>query len=78
MNEHVTLGTRDKWGLEEPIVLSAADRRQHLYCIGKSGTGKTTLLRNLILQDVTGGVKCSHDGRGQMPMLSHFKSLNIN
>lgn len=28
------------------------DRRQHMYVIGKSGTGKTTLIKNLALQDI--------------------------
>lgn len=32
------------------------DRRQHMYIIGKSGTGKTTLLKNLALQDVMNGM----------------------
>lgn len=55
MTDHVILGTRDAWGQEVPIVLSARDRRQHLYVIGKSGTGKTTLLRNMIVQDIAAG-----------------------
>ena len=32
-----------------------ADRRQHLYAIGKTGTGKTTLLEHMILQDIASG-----------------------
>lgn len=32
-----------------------ADRRQHTYVIGKTGTGKTTLLRNLVIQDIANG-----------------------
>jgi len=35
--------------------LTQAERRQHLYCIGKTGTGKSTLLRNLIVQDFASG-----------------------
>lgn len=35
--------------------LERADRRHHLYVIGQTGTGKTTLLRNLIIQDVEAG-----------------------
>ncbi|MDO8504881.1 MAG: type IV secretion system DNA-binding domain-containing protein [Candidatus Liptonbacteria bacterium] len=31
------------------------DRRQHTYVIGKTGTGKTTLLRNLVIQDIANG-----------------------
>lgn len=31
------------------------DRTKHTYIIGKSGMGKSTLLENLIIQDITGG-----------------------
>jgi len=55
MNDDVIIGTRVEWGRETPFALSTPDRRQHLYVIGKSGTGKTTLLRNLILQDIEAG-----------------------
>ncbi len=54
-NDDVVLGTRDLWGEEHHFSLSSSDRRHHLYVIGKSGTGKTTLLRNLILQDIEAG-----------------------
>src|ERR1017187_10474390 len=53
--KHVVIGTRNQWGQEVALSLSPADRRHHLYAIGKSGTGKTTLLRNLILQDICAG-----------------------
>lgn len=43
------------WGQESPFALPPHDRRHHLYVVGKSGTGKTTLLRNLILQDIAAG-----------------------
>lgn len=52
---NIVLGVRDGWGVETPFALSSHDRRHHLYAIGKSGTGKTTLLRNLILQDIAAG-----------------------
>src|SRR5580700_1751595 len=39
----------------QPFGLSADDRRRHLYVIGKTGTGKSTLLRNLIVQDIDAG-----------------------
>jgi DNA helicase HerA-like ATPase len=55
MTAFLILGTRENWGRESPIALSDEDRRQHLYTIGKSGTGKTTLLRNMILQDIDAG-----------------------
>ena len=31
------------------------DRRQHMYVIGKSGTGKTALLHNMVVQDIENG-----------------------
>ncbi len=49
------VGERMVWGGYQPFGLTAADRRQHLYCLGKSGTGKTTLLRNLLVQDIEAG-----------------------
>jgi type IV secretory pathway TraG/TraD family ATPase VirD4 len=55
MSDNVILGTRDSWGQEASVLLSCEDRRHHVYVIGKSGTGKTTLLRNLILQDIEAG-----------------------
>ena len=53
--EPIIFGIRDSWSQEVPFGLPQNDRRQHLYMIGKSGTGKTTLLRNLILQDIEAG-----------------------
>ena len=32
-----------------------ADRRRHFYIIGKTGTGKSTLMRNMIIQDIRNG-----------------------
>jgi hypothetical protein len=55
-DDHIAhIGIRHVWGGEQPFGLSAVDRRQHLYVIGKTGTGKTTLLRNLILADIDAG-----------------------
>ncbi|MEK7138232.1 MAG: type IV secretion system DNA-binding domain-containing protein [Patescibacteria group bacterium] len=31
------------------------DRRQHMYVVGKTGTGKTALLHNMVVQDITNG-----------------------
>lgn len=53
----VAIGTRTYWvSPEEKLVLLAPeDRAQHLYIVGKTGLGKSTLLRNLILQDLYAG-----------------------
>lgn len=38
-----------------PFGISVADRRRHVYVIGKTGSGKSTLLRNLVVQDIEAG-----------------------
>ena len=38
-----------------PYGLGRADRLMHLYVIGQTGTGKSTLLANLALQDAAHG-----------------------
>jgi len=40
---------------EATFGIKGPDRRQHMYIIGKSGTGKTALLKNLALQDIQNG-----------------------
>jgi len=46
----VSIGRRHQSG--EEVTLDSELRTQHVYIIGKSGKGKTTLLRNLIAQDL--------------------------
>lgn len=55
MENETYIGNRIGWGGSTPFGISAVDRRQHLYAIGKTGTGKTTLLSNLICQDIERG-----------------------
>src|SRR3989344_5519846 len=35
--------------------IKTADRRNHMYVVGKTGTGKTTLLRNMMISDIMAG-----------------------
>ena len=49
--------TTSGYDLAAPVSLSEHDRRRHLYVIGKTGTGKSTLLLSLLLADL-------HRGRG--------------
>lgn len=39
----------------ETFGISKQDRRSHMYVVGKTGMGKTTLLQNMILQDIYNG-----------------------
>ena len=38
-----------------PVVLALEDRRRHLYVVGKTGMGKTTLLQNMLVTDMNAG-----------------------
>ena len=39
----------------QKIGIKKKDRRKHLYVIGKTGSGKSTLMRNMIIQDIRNG-----------------------
>src|SRR5258708_20561474 len=49
----VFLGTKEKDG--STASLFGADRRKHCAVFGKSGVGKTTLMRNMIVADIFSG-----------------------
>ncbi len=42
-------------GLKKGVYLDKDDRRRHMYSIGKTGVGKSELLKSLILQDIKNG-----------------------
>lgn len=42
-------------GVKKPVRLSNADRARHMYVVGQTGTGKSTYLENLALQDMLNG-----------------------
>ena len=54
-DQNIIIGQYDTWGTPGVFGISPNDQRQHLYVIGKTGVGKTTLLRNLILQHIQAG-----------------------
>ncbi len=49
------LGTSRYRGMERPIYIGDDDRRRHMYIIGKTGTGKSQLLEELVMQDIKAG-----------------------
>ncbi|MBI4185619.1 type IV secretion system DNA-binding domain-containing protein [Candidatus Berkelbacteria bacterium] len=48
-------GTTDFRNFKELFGIRKKDRRLHMYTIGKTGTGKSTLLQNMIIDDIQKG-----------------------
>jgi len=57
MSEHTTTDFARRSGdAESPdIGIAPSDRRYHFYTIGRTGTGKSTMLANMIIQDLIAG-----------------------
>ncbi len=53
--EGLFLGVSAYRGVKRPVYISNEDRMRHLYIIGKTGTGKSELLKDLVLQDINEG-----------------------
>ncbi len=56
--EGIILGVNNYRGKETKIRMTREDRMRHMYVIGQTGTGKTTLLKNMIAQDIRNGDGC--------------------
>jgi len=54
-SEGLFLGVSNYRGIKRPVYINDDDRRRHMYIIGKTGTGKTELLKDLIMQDIRAG-----------------------
>ncbi len=53
--EGIILGTSIFEGQEKEVRIRDEDRRRHVYAVGQTGTGKTTLLKSCFLQDIEQG-----------------------
>lgn len=53
--EGTLLGINRHRGTEKNIFVTPEDRLRHFYIIGQTGTGKTTLMKNMITQDILAG-----------------------
>lgn len=49
------IGINTFYGNRKEIFISDEDRKRHVYIIGQTGTGKTTLLKTMILSDIEKG-----------------------
>lgn len=53
--EGLYLGKSVYRGVERKIAMGDDDRRRHMFIIGATGTGKTELLKSMIMQDIRAG-----------------------
>jgi hypothetical protein len=53
--EGILLGVNDYRGKKTEIRFAPEDRMRHFYVIGQTGTGKTTIMKNMIAQDIALG-----------------------
>ncbi len=54
-SEGVVLGINSYRGKDTEVHFSPEDRMRHFYVIGQTGTGKTTIMKNMIAQDIAAG-----------------------
>ncbi len=56
MNNKITTFAKTNFrGQERVFGIKEDDRRRHFYVIGKTGTGKTTMIQNMAIQDIQNG-----------------------
>ena len=54
-------------GLHQPIRIAPVDRTRHCYLVGQTGTGKSTVLKSMILTDIANGMGvCAIDPHGDL------------
>lgn len=54
-NDGIVIGANDYRGKVTDIHFGSEDRMRHMYVIGQTGTGKTTIMKNMIAQDIRAG-----------------------
>ncbi|MBI3573126.1 MAG: type IV secretory system conjugative DNA transfer family protein [Candidatus Kerfeldbacteria bacterium] len=54
-SDGLVLGQNVYRGQESTVRIKTADRRRHVYIVGTTGSGKSTLMENMIVQDIQQG-----------------------
>ena len=54
-NQKVLIGENRYLGYSQKIYLNEQDRKQHVYVVGQTGTGKSSLLKTMIISDIENG-----------------------
>ncbi len=73
--EGVLIGKNIHRNIEQDIYMTPEDRLRHMYVIGQTGVGKSSILKNLIIQDIKNGDGvCFIDPHGNdvQDILSHI------
>jgi hypothetical protein len=65
----ITIGTNIFRSKTTPIAFQGPDRFRHMYMIGKTGVGKSTVYENMVLQDI-------HNGSGVCFIDPHGESID--
>jgi hypothetical protein len=82
VKKHINLFARTQFKNEQQIYgLRRPDRRRHMYVIGKTGTGKSTLLANMAINDLKNNEGlCVIDPHGDLieTLLDYIPSHRIN
>jgi hypothetical protein len=79
--ERLLVGENCYLGMSEQVFLTERDRRQHVYIVGQTGTGKTTLLKTMIVVDMVAGKGLAViDPHGDLfdELLTHIPKERIN
>ncbi|RLB07466.1 MAG: hypothetical protein DRG59_06400 [Deltaproteobacteria bacterium] len=65
--DRILLGNSVHRGIKQPVYCRIKDRLKHMFIIGMTGTGKSTFMENLILQDIRKGYGlCLIDPHGEL------------
>lgn len=57
--QQLFLGSNTYLGIPQEVHIPVKDRLTHMYLVGQTGTGKSTLLKTMILSDITAGRGCA-------------------
>ncbi|MBI1838972.1 MAG: type IV secretion system DNA-binding domain-containing protein, partial [Candidatus Colwellbacteria bacterium] len=55
MSEITFIGQTNFRNKKTKFGIKSDDRRRHLYLIGKTGSGKTTMMENMVIEDILAG-----------------------
>ncbi len=58
--EGIILGENKFGATKTAVRFKPVDRRRHFYEVGQTGTGKTNLMKNMIIQDIKNGEGCCY------------------